>query len=87
MNTILKTFILYCGSRILLNMFPPMARSLFYFFKNYFLENDISHHLFLFYFFFLRENKIRKKNSKYDFLFRKDRLWKTKVGSGSQVTY
>ena len=41
-------------------MFPPMARSLFYFFKNYFLENDISHHLFLFYF-FIRENKIRKK--------------------------
>ena len=32
MNTILKTFILYRGSRILLNMFPPDDTLAFLFF-------------------------------------------------------
>ena len=37
---------------------------------------------------FLKGKKQNKKeNPKYDFLFGKDGLWKTKVRSGDQVTY
>ena len=36
---------------------------------------------------FLKGKQNKKENPKYDSLFGKDSLWKTKVGYGGQVTY
>ena len=50
-----------------------------------FLKTVWSRHLFLFY--FKRENKIRKKNSKYDFLWKKAGMGKIESRSRGQVTF
>ena len=50
-----------------------------------FRKDTWSRYLFLFYFFKKKQNN--KKSPKYNFLLRKESLWKTKVGSRGQVTY
>ena len=37
--------------------------------------------------FFLKGKQNKKENLKCDSLFRKDNLWKTKIGSEDQITY
>ena len=51
----------------------------------FFFLKTWSYHLFLFYFFKAKQSK--KENLKYDSLFGKDNLWKTKIGFGGQVTH
>ena len=63
---------------------------------NFYLKNDFnylrkltwSHHLFLFYYFFLKKGKQNKKeNPKCNSLFWKRWSVKNKIGLGGQVTY
>ena len=62
-----------------------MAQLIFLFGKILFFRKNLESSLTFVLFLNGKQNK--KKNLKCGFLFGKDSIWKTKVGSGDQVTY
>ena len=72
-----------------LDAFPLDGETLFLFIYEkliYCLENDLESPL-IFVLFFKKGKQNKKENPKYDSLFGKDGLRKTKSGLGGQVTY
>ena len=58
-----------------------------YLVKNIIFRKDLESLLIFVLFFIFKGKQNKKENPKSDSLFGKDGLWKTKVGSRSQVTY
>ena len=65
--------------------FHSIANSFFIWKKIIFLENDLESPLI--FVLFLKEKQNKKENPKYDSLFEKCGMWKTKFELGGQVAY